>query len=181
MYFRTNQAANVTADRDTNALESGEEPEQVALMRDDLLTTTLESTEAKPILPVGALIGAAFFGGALAVTIIGGDNARRLGRSNKDFFWVLLGLAAGIATLAIWALVLEPDGFARSNFGILNRGVGFAIAGLFYMVHRFAYRAMQMTGRKSPSPWVPVICAVLAAIVLQSTIVYFFQNTMPSL
>lgn len=139
-------------------------------MRDDLLTPSLESAETKPILSVGALIGAAFFGGALAATVIGGDNARRLGRLKKDFIWVLLGLAAGIAVPVVWTLILEPDGAARSNLRIVVRGAGFAMAGIFYLAHRYAYRSMQLTGRASPSPWAPVIAAVIAAIVLQSAI-----------
>ncbi|MEM6818160.1 MAG: hypothetical protein AAF578_05180 [Pseudomonadota bacterium] len=115
----------------------------------------------------------------MAVTIIGADSARRLGRLNKDLFWILLGFAVGLAAPAIWVLVLEPDGFERSNLRILVRGVGFAIAGVFYLAHRYAYRSMQLTGREGPSPWVPVICAVIAAVMLQAVIVAFLQHAMP--
>ena len=128
----------------------------------DLLTPTLDADQHTTIYSIGALVAAAFFGGGVAVCVMAMLNAHRLRRLGKDWVWLLLALAGSVAALMF---AIDYYGLAESQSNreirMVNRGVGFALVGLFYWVHRPQYRSMTATGATVPKPYVPVIAAVL--------------------
>jgi hypothetical protein len=128
----------------------------------DLLSPTLDADQHTTIYSVGALAAAAFFGGGVAVCVMGLLNSQRLRRLGKEWFWVLLALACSVAALAfaIHFFGLEDSQSGR-EVRMANRGAGFALVGLFYWVHRREYRSMTATGVTAPKPWVPVIAAAV--------------------
>lgn|GEM_PF-1340771 len=133
----------------------------------DLLRPSLQDgAVAQPPYSVGALIAAAFFGGAIAVTLIAAANARRQRRLARDLPWLVVTTAIGLAIVSAPVVVgtglVDPrdTGMIR----IVYRAVGFAMAGAFFLLHRKAYRTVSSLGLDPPSPYVPVLFAVLASI-----------------
>lgn len=140
------------------------------LVDEELLTPSLTSGRPEPIFSAGALVATAFFGGPLAVALLGAENSRRLGRLRRDGLmilgFVLLGAASFLAALYLW-----PPGDERSmsrNARIAVRVVAFGLVGCFYLLHRGPYRAMQATGTEPPSPWGPAVAAIFAGIGLNA-------------
>ena len=146
---------------------------------DELLRPTLsEQGSLKPIYSVGALIASAFFGGMAAVCIVGGENARRQRRLGKDAIWLALAILATIGLLygVMQYQVTSGEGVDASMVRLANRGGGFALAGLFYWLHRTAYRTQQFTGTDAPSPWAIVITACVIGIILVLGLGLLFQR-----
>ena len=130
----------------------------------DLLKPSLAQDKLQqPIYSVGALIAAAFFGGAFAVPIVAFENARRQQRLGKDMLWLVVAIIAslGILYAAIVSQVQAAE-FDTRFVRIVNRATGFALVGAFYVLHRTAYRTQRFTGVDNPSPYAIVIIAVLA-------------------
>ena len=131
----------------------------------DLLAPTLEDQRHATIYSTGALVAAAFFGGGVAVCVMGLLNSQRLKRLGQDWLWLLLGMVCSIAALlfAVQYFGLE-DSQASREIRMANRGAGFLLVGLFYWVHRAQYRGMAATGVTPPKPWIPVIVASLVGL-----------------
>jgi len=129
----------------------------------DLLKPSLAQDKLQqPIYSVGALIAAAFFGGAFAVPIVAFENARRQQRLGKDMLWLAVAMIASLGILyAAIVNQVQSTEFDARFVRIVNRATGFALVGLFYVLHRTAYRTQQFTGTDNPSPYVIVIFAVL--------------------
>ena len=107
-------------------------------------------------------MAAAFFGGAIAVFIVGIANLIRLNSSIVHYGY-LLGSFVIIVGLSAWAMqALEIE---NRNLSVVMRISGFALMGLLYFLHRRAYRSMQVMGVDHPSPYVLVICACIVGIV----------------
>lgn len=134
-------------------------------MDDDLLKPSLDANTAQPIYSTGALIATAFFGGAFAVPFLAFENSRRLGRVARDALWIVVALAAA-AGLVLWLSATVPEEDSSRTIRLWNRGGGFVLAGGFYLLHQRAYRAMHHTGVEPPKPYVAVILAVVAGIVI---------------
>ena len=128
----------------------------------DLLSPTLDADQHTTIYSVGALAAAAFFGGGVAVCVMGSLNSHRLRRLGEEWFWLLLALACSVAALVFAVHFFGlADSQSSREVRMVNRGAGFALVGLFYWVHRRQYRSMTATGVTPPKPWVPVIAAAL--------------------
>lgn len=134
----------------------------------DLLTPSLTEAPREPIFSVNAMIAAAFFGGAFAVPLLATENARRLGRLQRDVPWLVLALLIGAAVfLGAWYLseAADPDE-VRRNVRLAVRALGFAWVGVFYGLHRHAYRTLKATGMNPASPYVAVIATVLLSFAI---------------
>lgn len=135
---------------------------------DDLLSPTLGETTTQSIYAPGALIAAAFFGGAFAVPLLATLNSRRLGRLRRDTVWIALGLVAVISMflglLSHYYPVFDED--VRRTVRLASRGMGFALAGCYYLLHRQSYRTMTTMGLDAPSPYIPVISVILLSVLL---------------
>ena len=135
---------------------------------DDLLKPSLgDRSKLQPIYSVGALIAAAFFGGGPAVVIVVGLNSDRLARLGRDAVWLVLGfvIAVAVPIAVLHGQVADTDTNAFRNARLVNRGIGFALAGAAFLLHRDAYRTMRTVGIEPPKPLVPVIAATLGGIV----------------
>jgi hypothetical protein len=115
---------------------------------------------------VGALIAAAFFGGAFAVLVLGGENSRRQRRLTRDLPCLFFGLAAWVGIALLPFLDSFSGGIAdhRAMARLINRGAGFALAGVFYCLHRRNYRTMATMGLEPPKPYGPVVATVITGI-----------------
>ncbi len=134
--------------------------------RDDLLSPSLSKTPIEPIYSVGALIAAAFLGGGIGVTALAFANSLRLSRLDRDGLWLLLALSASIAlAIATGVATTDLDAASRpASARLYLRALGFALCGGFFLLHREAYRTMQVAGRAPPSPYVAVIVAVAVSL-----------------
>lgn len=132
----------------------------------DLLKPSLAQGKVhQPIYSVGALIATAFFGGALAVPIVAFENARRQRRLGKDILWIAVAIIVSVGILYAAVVNQIQSGELDSRFlRIVNRATGFGLVGLFYVLHRTAYRTQQFAGVENPSPYAIVIFAVLVGI-----------------
>lgn len=136
-------------------------------MQDDLLKPTLSDKKLlEPLYSVGALIGAGFFGGGLSVCIVAAENARRQQRLAKDAVWLILAAIVSIAVmyLAIAQQVESGETIESRTVRFANRAAGFVLAGLFYWLHRTAYRTQRFTAVDAPSPYALVFLAIVLSI-----------------
>ncbi len=139
----------------------------------DLLSPSLQGTNTNSIYSVGALFAAAFFGGSVAVCIMAALNAGRLRRLGKDAVWLALALAVGLAVV----VVTLQQGSDSSTVRLFNRGTGFALVGLFYLLYRRQYRSMATMGNDPPSPYLPVIAAsVIGFVVSVAVAIWMAEN-----
>ena len=98
-------------------------------MTDELLKPSLESSEPVSILSSGALMGSAFFGGPVAVTIVATMNSISLGRLTKEWPMIVGVLAIGaIAVYFLGNYVFDGLADARS-VRLAARAAGFASFG----------------------------------------------------
>lgn len=142
------------------------------LIDEELLRPSLTSGRPEPIFSAGALVATAFFGGPLAVALLGAENSRRLGRLGRDGLIIvgllLFGAISFLASLYLWPP--DDDRSMSRNARIAVRLVAFGLVGCFYLLHRGPYRAMRATGTEPPSPWGPVIAAVFAGVGLNAAL-----------
>lgn len=139
----------------------------------DLFQPSLSrNASAAPLHPFGAVFFVAFFGGPLALVVIGALNSRRLGRLSHDAYVYVLAVAGtvGLTTVS----VAFPDLLASISVGedpkttlrLAFRAFSLGLAGLLWLQHRRHYRAMRTMGLHAPTPWIAAILCVLAGIVL---------------
>ncbi len=136
-------------------------------MNQDLLKPSLGDDAIEPIYSPGALMAAAFFGGGFAITALAGANMRRLNRLSSEWPWLVLGALASVVVIYV-TMHLRGDGADQEgnrDVRIAVRATGFVLWGLFYYLHRERYRALQTFGLPPPSPWVPVILALVFSTV----------------
>ncbi|MDX1498831.1 MAG: hypothetical protein R3176_02975 [Woeseiaceae bacterium] len=136
---------------------------------DDLLKPSLgDGTKLQPIYSVGALIAAAFFGGGPAVVIVASLNSGRLARVGRDAALLVLGfvIAVAVPIAVLHGQLPDADTDSLRNTRLVNRGIGFVLAGAVFLLHRDAYRTMRTMGIEPPKPWVPVLAATLAGIAI---------------
>ena len=69
-------------------------------MTDDLLRPSLETSEQISIFSSGALMGAAFFGGPIAVTIVATMNSISLGRLTRE--WPMIVGVFAVGALSVY-------------------------------------------------------------------------------
>jgi len=129
------------------------------LSSDPLLQPSLGSSDSRPIYSAGALVAAAFFGGSISVCIMATLNSIRLNRMRAHAVYLVIAMVAGVAV--IWFLSEGVTTETTSRVRLANRGMGFALTGLFYLLYQRQYRSMKMLGGDPPSPWIPVILASL--------------------
>jgi peptidoglycan biosynthesis protein MviN/MurJ (putative lipid II flippase) len=140
-------------------------------MTDELLKPSLENSEPAPILSSGALMGAAFFGGPIAVTIVAVLNSDSLGRLKQE--WPMIIGVLGVGAVAVYLFgnyVFDGLADARS-FRYAARAAGFVSFGWVWLMHRKELRALSTLGITPRSPWGPVIAACLVAMALHAWIV----------
>ena len=126
----------------------------------DLFEPVLGKQAKEPIYSVGALMAAAFFGGAIAVFIVGIANMVRLKAQALSYVGLILGFGVTVSLSYGLPVVFELE--ARSNSVLIRIG-GFALMGLLYLMHRREYRSMQLMGTDAPSPYLIVIVACIVA------------------
>ncbi|MEM1260841.1 MAG: hypothetical protein AAGH76_00450 [Pseudomonadota bacterium] len=136
----------------------------------DLLTPSLQDDSAAAVYSVGALIAAAFFGGGIAVVMMGTLNAQRLSRLGRDSIWLILMLLLSIGAV-VFAIELDVSESGRSLRAVVSRGLGFALCGVLYVMHRRAFKAMTVLGLDPPSPYKPVIVACIMSFAVTSVII----------
>ena len=135
----------------------------------DLLTPTLNDNEQQTIYSVGALIAAAFFGGAIAVVFMCALSLRRLQLLRRYAPGLLIALAISVVLLW-WGASLRTEE-SRTLLGIVNRGTGFAFAGGFYLLFKRQYRSMSILGGDPPSPYRAVIGSVVMSIICVTVLI----------
>ncbi|MEM8983970.1 MAG: hypothetical protein AAGC71_13150 [Pseudomonadota bacterium] len=131
----------------------------------DLLTPSLQNDSTMAVYSVGALIAAAFFGGGVAVVIMGTLNAYRLGRLGRDAILLIGMLLLSVGTL-VAMIEMTAGGDTARTARLVNRGLGFVLCGALYLLHQRAFKAMNFLGLDKPSPYVPVIAAIVVSILV---------------
>ncbi len=138
-------------------------------MDPSLLQPSLDERRFKPLYSTSAMFAAAFFGGGFAVVVVAAVNAHRLGRVRQDAVWLLLGVAV---TAASGWLAMDFLGFDNTRERrVAALGTGFAMWGLFYVLHGKMHRAMQTFGTKPPKPYLLLVVAVVIALIMASVLV----------
>jgi len=137
---------------------------------DDLFTPTISAppSAARPW-RVTSLVYPSFFGGALAATVLGVVNGRRLGLHAG----ALLGLAAvGVAALAGRLLVEEVS---RSMFW--RPAFGLAVWGVVALLQRRRFRSFELRGGAEPASLVgPGIAAAIGGAVVETALVVLVRS-----
>ena len=147
-------------------------------MSDELLRPSLERSEPVAILSSGALMGAAFFGGPIAVTIVAVMNSVSLRRLAKEWPMILAAFAVGAVSVYLFGNYVF-DGLADArSFRIAARAAGFVSFGIVWLMHRKELRALSTLGIEPRSPWQPVIAACLVAIAVHAVIVLTLAETL---
>ena len=147
-------------------------------MTDELLRPSLESSEPISILSSGALMGAAFIGGPIAVTIVAVMNSVYLGRLKKEWPMIIGVFAVGVAAVYLFGNYAF-DGLADArSFRLAARAAGFASFGVVWLMHRKELRALSTLGIEPRNPWKPVIAACLVAMALHAWIVMMLTEAM---
>ena len=141
-----------------------------------LLQPTLAGRGPTPALySVRANFLVAFFGGVYATLLFSWLNSRRLGRAREDgLFYALIAVLWTGAVMAIaylMALDRLPSWLAQTDrpardIRYLGRVVALLVFGVIYLRLRRFFKAAQIAGVESPSPWKPGLAIVAAAIVL---------------
>ncbi|WP_155371544.1 hypothetical protein [Catellatospora vulcania] len=138
-------------------------------MNDDLFQPTIGARPVvteRPWRP-SSLVYPAFFGGPLAVTMLGVLNARRLslGR-NQQLILAGAGLAAILARLAVTGLLGGQVG-ART----LGTLFGLAVWGLIAATQKKAFRAYQYGDGEPASLFGPGLAAVIGCGLLENLLI----------
>lgn len=136
----------------------------------DLFEPVLSKQAKEPIYSVGALMAAAFFGGSIAVFIIGVANMIRLQSPALPYLYLTLGFGA-ILTLSNWLPVVYE--LEARNSSVITRLGGFVLMGLLYLIHRREYRSMQVLGADPPSPYLIVILACIVAYAISRLVTQY--------
>ncbi len=137
---------------------------------DSLLRPTLQDgVRAVSIYSVRAGFFVAFLGGPMAAVIFGALNSQRLGRLGKDAWLYAFGgivftaFAIGIgylsATGGFGAGSQEAVREQTRTLRTVSQALGLAFFGLVFLLHRRFYKAAEMAGQESPSPWIPGVAA----------------------
>lgn len=135
----------------------------------------------RPLYSVQANFFVAFFGGVYGASLFTALNSRRMGRLREDLWLPCLASAAWTG-FVYWATKSTVEGTAPEWLTFLGAGgrtvrrlgsaLGLAILGVHYGVRRRVYRAQAMSGVDPPSPWLPGLACVGAAIVLSLIVVF---------
>lgn len=145
-------------------------------IRHDLLQPSLQGPQLGRA-PYSQTVGffSAFFGGPLAVLIVTGVNARRLGRWPADLRWLL---PAAVVWLGLEALLqLSPAGRAlvdalspllgKRTPELLQRTLALAyFAATALWLHRREHRMADLLGLDRPSGWTLGVVAIVAGNLL---------------
>ena len=138
----------------------------MTMSREELLTPTLGGgVDQEPVYSPGALMGAAFFGGGLASVMLSAENSRRQNRLRTDAIWLVSAFVLAFAVIFVAHAQYQPFD-ARDSSGsirLIDRASGFVFGGIFYMLHRRAFRTQAMMAIDPPSPWSAVIFVVLVS------------------
>ena len=140
-------------------------------MTDDLLSPSLENSAPPAILSSGALMGAAFFGGPIAVTIVAALNSNYLGRLKKEWPLVIGVLLIGVAAVYLLGTYAFDGLNDARSFRLAVRAAGFVAFGVVFLIHKKELRAMSTLGIEPRSPWGPVAAACLFAIAVHGVLV----------
>lgn len=143
---------------------------------DHLLRPSLAArAPAEPIYSVRASFLTAFFGGLFAAAVIGGLNARRAGRLQKDL-WILVVASVAWAAAMVWAghgmaagtlpSWLDFGGSPQRGVRYTGRFLGMALFGIVYLRHRQIYRALALVGEEAPNPWRAALTSIGLGIML---------------
>lgn len=137
---------------------------------DDLLRPTLTGSAGIPQSMYSARTGylAGFFGGPFAAIIVGAANSVQLMRLNRD--WPLYAAIVAI-TVALflwefrwggsaWITAHAGEGAARYVF----RVAGLLSSGAIYLMHREAFRNVEMAGISTLPGWRIGIGAIVAGV-----------------
>lgn len=138
-------------------------------MNDDLFQPTIGS---RPVLAVppwrpSSIVYPAFFGGPLAVTVLGVLNARRLalGR-NQQLAVAAAGLAAVVARLVVTGLLGGQTGGR-----VLGTLFGLAVWGVVAATQKKAFRAFEYGDREPASLFGPGLAAVIGCGLLENILI----------
>lgn len=147
-------------------------------MSDELLKPSLESSKPVSIMSSGALMGAAFFGGPIAVAIVAVMNSISLGRLTKEWPLIIGVLAVGaVAAYLFGNYVFDGLADARS-FRLASRAAGFVSFGIVFLMYRKELRTLSTLNIKPRSPWAPLIAACLVAMALHFWILNMLTKAM---
>ncbi len=154
---------------------SSSEP-AVATDLEALLQPTLKGRGQTPApYSVRANFLVAFFGGVYATLLFSWLNSRRLGRAREDgWFYALIAVLWTGAVMSIAYLVALdrlPSWLAQSDrpardIRYFGRVVALIVFGVIYLRLRRFFKAAQIAGVESPSPWKPALAIIAGAMVL---------------
>jgi len=116
-------------------------------------------------------MGAAFFGGPIAVTIVAVMNSDSLGRIRKDWPLIIGVFAVGVVAAYLFGTYVFDGLSDAQSFRLAARAAGFVSFGAVWIIHKKELRALTTLGIKPRSPWGPVISACFVAIAVHIWIV----------
>lgn len=116
-------------------------------------------------------MGAAFFGGPIAVTIVAVMNSVYLGRLKSEWPMIVGVFALGAVAVYVFGNYVFDGLTETRSFRLAARGAGFVSFGAAWLIHRKELRALSTLGIEPRSPWIPVIAACLVAIATHTWIV----------
>jgi hypothetical protein len=146
-----------------------------SLSRDDLLRPSLASEAmAKAPYSVRTTFLTAFLGGPLAAIAIIAVNSVRLQRWPRD----ALPLGLVLAALVAFVLALHWTAWGANLLTYLNtvaetralvylyRGIGLALFGFGYLLHRKEQRGADLMGLVRPNGWIAGLACIIAGLAL---------------
>lgn len=140
----------------------------------DLLRPSLSGPAAVAAAPYTsqACFFSAFFGGPFAAAMMLALNARRLGRLQRDAFWVLFVAAA--YALWLYFVYATPTGrlvydqlhawLGARAISVADRLLALLAFGLGALLHRGEQRSADLFGLKRPNGWLGGIVLIVAGI-----------------
>lgn len=147
-------------------------------MSEGLLRPTIERMpDTRPPWRLSSQLFVAFFGGALAATVIGTLNAARLGVApGKRRLIVAIGVLAIVAELTI--VVLVPRTLDDSAVRLIMRAFALAAYAAHARLQRSHDRAFTLRGGEHSSLWGPGLAAVFGCGVVEGITAYVLRETL---
>ena len=116
-------------------------------------------------------MGAAFFGGPIAVTIVAALNSNYLGRLTKEWPLIVGVFLIGVAAAYLFGTYMFDSIEDARSLRFAARAGGFVAFGVVFLIHKKELRALSTLGIAPRSPWGPVGAACLFAVAVHAFLV----------